>query len=121
MNEQTLNALYDLAAKLGTTVEYLWGVLIAAQRVHVVTNTLELVINLALVAIGVRYFKITYKTWQAAEAPIYGDNMGKAVAVWAVVFLIMVGVVSSWIALRAAIYNLIAPEYMALKELTGMF
>lgn len=49
MNEQTLNALKELAAKLGTTAEHLWSVLIRQAYISFATDlVLYFVLALAM-------------------------------------------------------------------------
>lgn len=63
MNEQTVQLLNGIAAKLGTTTEYLWGVLLKQAPI-------DAAIDLAIILFWVGLFYFTGKTAKKYEANI---------------------------------------------------
>lgn len=115
MNEQTNELLRDLAARLGTTTEYLWAVLVAGQRVEGIAS---LSLGVALLAVAVASCVLIHRgliliDYYQTEDRGFAYALGGAI-VGATTTLI--GIYSLYDAGRM----LLAPEYMALKSLLSM-
>lgn len=110
MNGQTLNALRDLAAKLGTTADQIWTILVAGQRTNAI---LDLVCAgffiLAAGILGLLAWKFRNHTYECdgARIPLLCILGGFSA-------LMIVGA-SAWI--YGAIKYAINPQYNALMEL----
>ena len=117
MNETTEKLVRELAEKLGTTTEHLWGVLIRQAYIQGVT---DIVIAITLVAattyIG-RY--VGKKTKWGGDIKHYPEWCDEgAIIAWLTVF--SMGLFAAFIvlqALSASVPALLNPEYWALKQL----
>lgn len=113
MNEQILQRIDALAAKLGTTAQYLWGVLIRQARIEVIENIICIAV---FVAFGYAMFRVCAKYAHAWEDC---DNFPEAMAsvfsgIAVVICMIVVAVAfcSIWT-------PLLNPEFWALKQVLG--
>lgn len=77
MNEQTTKLIEQLATKLGTTVEYLYNVLIQQARVEIITFFVVLCLTIAGSIISVFLLKYTQKYWSNENAPVYIETLLK--------------------------------------------
>lgn len=108
MNEQITKLLEQLAAKLGTTAEHLWGVLIRQARIEAVTDSLFVILTLVGGYWYYRWIKSYIKRNPYEDAEIAG--------------LIILGIpmvvstIISFICLFLIPSELFNPEYWALKE-----
>ncbi len=121
MDEKTLQALTALATKLGTTAEYLWGVLI---RQAPITGTIDLIM-MACWVIGVVMWA-RFARHKTTRPPKTNENPypraeweeeGMAMACVSVFFL---SVVTAWIVgagISDAVSALVNPEYWALRQI----
>ena len=121
MNDKTLEALTALATKLGTTAEYLWGVLLKQAPI---TGVIDLALMTAWVLMTVMWFRFVLRKTTAPEPS--ADNQSRhadwcqeaAFFSWvsAVVFVLVTAlmVTSSFATTAAALAN---PEYWALKQI----
>lgn len=121
MNDKTLEALAVLAAKLGTTAEYLWGVLLKQAPIQAVS---DIVVCVAwIVGAALTWGFVKRKTtlpvdtdyqpprpeWQSDAA--VGCGWGLAIGV-ALVAALVVGV-----NLPGIVTALLNPEYWALRQI----
>jgi len=109
VNKETVDLIRDLAAKLGTTAEHLWGVLLRQAPISGATDLMQYALLAVAVALWWKWVKATKKRGQyrdeAAWIPV--GTVGVALAV-------MVGVAFfSFPTTVAAFFN---PEYWALKQ-----
>ena len=121
--ENLTELLAQLAEQLGTTSEYLWGVLINQARVYAISSSLEI---LGMLIIGYALYRAHKKLSAPIEIDDHGDNYGDSslydryeeaviapmvigALIWSVMFLISFFIFSNII---TAIVN---PEYWALK------
>lgn len=113
MDEKTLAALTALAQKLGTTAEYLWGVLVMQAPIQASVNLAVQAAWVVVCLMLVRYVK--RKTGGAK--PEWSDEFARIFA-WAglsIVCVISAAVILSQIADNvSAILN---PEYWALRQI----
>ena len=121
MDDKTLQALTALANKLGTTAEYLWGVLL---RQAPLTGTIDLILNVAWVIGAVLWCRFVarkttrpkrtdddhypYADWTDEAASF---SWASAVAVVLITGLVVSGSLSTTV---AALAN---PEYWALRQI----
>ena len=122
MDEKTLQALTALAEKLGTTAEYLWGVLLKQAPIAGITDLAVMVAWGIAIAMWARFVQRKTNTPAATESDLYpsaewSDQFGVGLA-WASVFVTGLIVVliagASLSTVIAAIFN---PEYWALKQI----
>ena len=121
MDEKTLQALTALAEKLGTTAEYLWGVLLKQAPIAGITYLAVMVAWGIAIAMWARFVQRKTATPAATDGNRYPcaewhDEFGVGLA-WASVFV--AGLIFAIIAggslstVIAAIFN---QEYWALKQ-----
>ena len=121
MDDKTLTALTELAHKLGTTAEYLWGVLLKQAPI---SGAINLVVMVGWVAAFVWWFQLVQrKTTKPTESDenqytraqwrdeCAGFAWGSVVVLGAITVLCIGSSLSST---AAAFFN---PEYWALKNL----
>lgn len=121
MDDKTLQALTTLAAKLGTTAEYLWGVLL---RQAPITGAIDLAVMAAWVAMAVFLIRLVRrKTTIPADtdedrfpsAEWEGEDAAFAWAGAVAVALLTALIVGS--KLSSVVAALLNPEYWALKQI----
>lgn len=121
MDEKTLQSLTALANKLGTTAEYLWGVLLKQAPIAGVTSIFISAVWIMLTVILVRFvLKKTTAPQKTKEDPYphadwCGD--GAAVALTAVFFFVVLSAFAMIDAFPMAIAAIVNPEYWALKQI----
>jgi hypothetical protein len=121
MNAETLNVITLLANKLGTTAEYLWGVLLKQAPI---SGTIDLMIMGAWLIIAVMWSKFVYKKTkppEATENDRYPDaewNSEPAFCAWvsAALLWVTVGLTVSD-SIGGAVAALVNPEYWALRQI----
>lgn len=121
MDEKTLQALTDLAEKLGTTSEYLWGALIKQAPI---TGAVDLMIMVAWVAAAAGWFALVKR--KTTEPPKSDEDRypraewveESAFIGWVsvAIFSLIAGVVVSS-TLSITIAALLNPEYWALAQI----
>ena len=123
MDEKTLLALTALAQKLGTTAEYLWGVLIKQAAVTGVTNIIEMSVWLAIaIAWGVLTYRKTRKVLPEGAGP-YSCASAEweeeaAFFAWLGAFLLAVtAAIVACVGVSDSVAAFLNPEYWALKQI----
>ena len=122
MDQNTLQALTALAAKLGTTAEYLWGVLLRQAPITGATDLLVMVAWVTAVVIWARIVRRkTAKPAPTTEdrypSAAWDDEVGVGLA-WASVAAI--AAITSLIIgsnLSTTVAALVNPEYWALRQI----
>jgi len=121
MNETTEQLVRELAEKFGTTTEHLWAVLLKQAPITAATDTLIMLIMLAVLWAGYKLIKSKTteppKTeedrYPRAEWDSEGESIAWAIlAIYAIITLIMVCCTISHV-----ITATMNPEYWALKQL----
>jgi len=119
MNEQTTKLITDLASKLGTTTEYLWGVLIKQALYSAITD-------LAFLIFSVIYGFVLYKVYKWLCEPVdeggrytrfdeHEDNVVMPFAIASIIFIVFLIVnIINFPNIIAGLFN---PEYWALHEI----
>jgi len=121
MNETTEKLIRDLAEKLGTTADHLWGVLCRQAPISGITNLLVIGAWATLIIWGFKLLSRKTKTPPKTEKDPYpsaeweGDGMALAWAIWGIGALITMLVVGC--ALEGIAGSLLNPEYWALKQI----
>ena len=113
--ENLTQLLSMLAAKLGTTVEYLWTVLIKQAAISGVQNLIWGIICIVPIILWVYYFRYFLKNKEEIKRK-YDDELhiiGLSVSL--IVSLVFLALFAECI--NTAITAFINPEYWALKEI----
>lgn len=122
MNEQTAKLLEQLAIKLGTTSEYLWGILLKQAPIDATISLMQLV---GLIAFGLVLWKIHKKLMSVVENDKYNESyyekydagavvpMVIAIFVWGVILIFF------FFSFDTIISGYFNPEYWALKEISN--
>ncbi len=113
MNEQTEKMIRELAEKLGTTTEHLWGVLLAQAPVAGVWSAMAAmgyVIGAVLVTIIA--YKVVRHLWEVEREEVLAWFTGVVCLIWFVICCI--GFSSYIYDAVTAFYN---PEYWALQNI----
>ena len=119
MNEQTVKLLEQLAQKLGTTTEYLWGILVRQALISSIQDII-LFVSATLFCgmlfwLHIRFCKSDDSGYSLYDR--YEENLGFPMIMVAIVGTV-VWVVGIFL-LGDAINGLFNPEYWALKEILG--
>jgi hypothetical protein len=120
MNETTAKLLEQLAAKLGTTSEYLWGVLLKQAPI---SATITLFQTLGVVIFGIALWRIHVRLMKKNKEDRYAEcgyekyDMGAVIpmVVGFIVFAILV--VACLCSVESVANGYFNPEYWALKEI----
>ena len=121
MNETTDKLIRDLAEKLGTTADHLWGVLCRQATISGVTNLLVIGVWAILLVCAFKFVQRKTTTPLKTEEDRYPraewDEEGKSVArvVFGAATIITVLIVGC--NLEYIIGSLLNPEYWALKQI----
>lgn len=108
LSDEILKRVDKLADKFGVGAEKLWGYLVQAQFVDGLIGSIFAVLGLALMlGFGLVVRQLVTKL----ETKDSGDLVGASI------FLIGVGLVLFCIGGGSALYNFLAPEYEAFREL----
>jgi len=112
MNEQTTKLIEELAAKLGTTAEHLWGVLV---RQAPITATIDLVQLVGMWVLVFLLAKYAVKKWQDADTE---DCEGRAMfATIATGICTLVAIIAFFTAPESIVAGFFNPEYWALRQI----
>lgn len=121
MTEQIMEGLRQLAEKLGTTVEFLWGVIIKQQYVEPIYGLVAFVSLLSASVLFYKVYKIAHKKKLIDPPPKYDTNTAEVMETIALV-LVSITIVSAGAALVFSVMeavDLLNPEYAALKDITS--
>jgi hypothetical protein len=113
MNEKIFEALAVLAGKLGTTAEYLWGVMVRQAQVSGIMNLIAAVFLLVGLVVLIR---VTVKNWKGWWDQA-GEDEYQGALVFCAIIAHMIIIIPLWVCFDAAIYRLINPEYFALAKI----
>lgn len=111
MNEHTEKLIRELADKLGTTTEYLWGVLIVQAKLSAIMSITTMIGSLVIPVV----FYLIMK-W-ACKADGDPDNKSFPTSGFIVGFLVMVIIWSACELLPNMLSGFFNPEYWALKQI----
>ncbi len=117
MSDQLQKALAELAQKLGTTAEHLWGVLMRQARVEIITDCMAFVGAIILVLIVIRYwFWFRDNHDEISDSLEMFSVMGGVVVSLFTLIITVVSIVNLF-DLPTLIFN---PEYWALSQIRGL-
>jgi hypothetical protein len=120
MNDQTIKLLRDLADKLGTTSEHLWGVLVRQAPISAITSLILFVgfCGFLVWSFGFIKNKTTDQIVGEQRTRAEWDSEGVGIPAWIIWGLMFVlGVGFSFPICYDAICALFNPEYWALKQI----
>ena len=124
MNDKLTELLAQLAQKLGTTAEHLWGVLIVQARVAFWTTLVEILALIVLTAICYRVFRNTTKRMANPDDEWYNDGWMDHPGLTFPLAIGSAALTLLWIALIVDASSILAsainPEYWALEKVFGM-
>lgn len=117
MSENTEKLLQDLAEKLGTTTEYLWGIIVAEAKYDVLISSIQMVFMAAIVIVTIKLHLKFSKEEKNGESMYYRKEELLVVpmifaAITSVIMIIFF--LSGFNELVSAIFN---PEYWALRQI----
>jgi hypothetical protein len=115
MEQELSNLLKDLATELGTTVEFLWAVLLKQAQVEVILNGILILVTIMACLGSFYYFRWLNKKWEDIS---YNDNdlWHIFISVFLGVFIICL-IVFSAIGIYSMVTALMNPEYWALDKI----
>ena len=121
MDDNTLKALTDLAEKLGTTSEYLWGVLLRQAPISSTINMAVMTIFVALAVFFILKVRAKTKAPPATEdcpypRPDWVDDDGVLAWGLSILFALLVALIVGC-SIEAAITGFVNPEYWALHQI----
>lgn len=119
MDDKTLQAVIELAYKLGTTAEHLFGVLIKQAPI---SGAVDLVIMTVLIAFSVQWFRFVKKKTTESSDPVdrrYPDWDGDcAFLAWmSSGILVMLTTITVGCGLPSTIAAFVNPEYWAIMQI----
>ena len=126
MNDQTLQLLTALAAKIGTTTEYIWMVLVKQGPISGLIDLL--IYTMWLLCIYVPFKFIKGKTTKKEIESKYGEKVFEAECgfldgmvmwgLWGVCALTIICIIG--FCFSSSVSAILNPEYYALKEITSL-
>src|SRR5690242_12771003 len=111
MNEDILKRLDLIAAKLGVTVQYLWGVLVRQARVEALSDTIGIILWAASAFAAFHY---AVALGRKAESD-GSDGLGFASIILAVIGVVFV--ISFVVCVSEIFTPLMNPEFFALEQI----
>ena len=114
MNEATAKLIEELAAKLGTTAEHLWGVLV---RQAPISATVSAALTLAWVVVLVCGWRYAVRSMKRAnEDSILHDEEVRAVVIGSLILVSIATAVAITIGSVGCVSAFANPEFWALKQ-----
>lgn len=115
MNSETNQMLEKLANKLGTTTEYLWGILVSQAKIDAITTIFQYLIiaifGIVLYKLNKR-FRIEKDNYTTYEKHDYiGFIMASCFGIWCILSFI------AFLSIGNTVNGLLNPEYWALNEI----
>ena len=116
MNEEISTVVRELANELGTTVEYLWGVLVAQAPIYMVGSLLAhsvlIIISIFILRFLYKFIKYPPDSWD--EEYIMGTIIGATVVSCVMTIFPILSLIISIPTYITIIFN---PEYWALQQI----
>ena len=115
MNEATVKLIEELAAKLGTTAEHLWGVLIKQAPISSICDILALFIfGMGLFLAG-KFINKKTSPDENGDRDWDGDGIGVAWLIFSIVTLVYISI--ALLGFGDIMAGFINPEYWALQKI----
>lgn len=122
MNEKTLEAITRLAEKLGTTAEYLWGVLLKQAPI---AGVVDIAVGAIWIVFAVMWFRFVQQ--KTTKKKTTDENLYSSAADWedegaflgwfSVFVIVCVSVVVVSSNFKTAVEAILSPEYWAIKQI----
>jgi len=112
MNENTTKIIEQLAQKLGTTSEYLWGVLIKQAPIDAILSLFYLFVIIACMFVMWKIHKFMMKENKYSE---HEDTVFIPISVSLVMLLILF--ILAFECIKTIIIGFLNPEYFALQQI----
>ena len=121
MNEQTEKLILELAEKLGTTAEHLWGVLVKQAQINAAIDLLIMIVVLGISLVWYRLVKS-----KTTKPPISNDDPYPyaewsdefAIIAWTLLAIWGVGALIALLCTISTVATaLMNPEYWAIKQI----
>lgn len=112
MTDELAKALEMLAQKLGTTSEYLWGVLLKQAPLTAITDLIQYTIIIVSCIIW-------YKMTKIINAKVLNYDLGDEHLIWIVIVwvILAISIIVVFFSLPNTIYAIFNPEYWTLDKL----
>jgi len=123
MKEEITQMLRELATQLGTTTEFLWGVLIRQAFISGTYNAILAVVCIVTICVGSVKVKETFLTEIKQSLPYAQREKLEAWQIFTIITLSIASVISLVVLaaisgnMMTALFN---PEYWALNKVMGM-
>ena len=123
MNKETQELLQKLAEKLGTTVEYLWQVLLKQAQIDAFTTLFQFFL---IALFGVVLFRLHKKFLKPLSDDRYSDNLYSKydeAIVWPMIIGLIVFVILSicaFFSITDMVNGFLNPEYWALQRVLSV-
>jgi len=108
MEEKAIELLEQLAVQLGTTAEYLWGVLVRQAYVNAI---ISIIIEIVFFIFIATYIKLLIKYIHKSDSDDYGIPLFIGGFISIIMFGFMIG------GILDIVTGFVNPEYWALKEI----
>lgn len=115
MNETTATLIETMAAKLGTTAEYLWGVLVKQAPISSACAIASIAFWAVAMALLYRWIRVNTKKDENGDARWCDEACAFAWALWAIVLGVMI--LRAGVCMTNITTGFLNPEYWALKQL----
>lgn len=112
MNDNTAKLLEQLAAKLGTTTEYLWGILLKQAPI---SATVQLVQTILIILAAVWLFKRHKKNLKSDYYD--SDELETVVPMVLGALVLLILLIAALLCIETIFYGYFNPEYWALDKL----
>lgn len=124
MDERTEKLITALAEKLGTTSEYLWGILVKQAYITAITNT---IIIIGLIIFGIILCKVHIYLSSPVDPKdkyntdnLYDKNIGAIIIMLVFTTIWFIAAIVQLFCIGDTINGFINPEYCALKEILSI-
>lgn len=110
MNEQTAKLIEQLASKLGTTAEHLWGVLVRQAPISATVGILCDALLIIAVYLGwKKLLKVNFDNWD--------NDMGKGMLFGGLAIATAICLCAAFGSLQTEVAGFLNPEYWAIKQI----
>lgn len=114
--EELTTMLTGLADTLGTTVEYLWTVLLKQAYIQVIISAIIIIVSTIMIIISIKYTRFVIKNWQ--------DIVDSDTEIGHIMINIILGIITIILFIQVVFYEIpelitayCNPEFWALQEI----
>ena len=119
LSPELLQRLDALAAKLNTTVEHLWNVLLNQAKIEAIQDSINALFGLIFVAVGLYSFKRLYHCWKSDDYYSNNDDLKVGFGILACLGTCTAGTASFFVSLNQLYAPALNPSYWALQQILG--